>query len=76
MYVLCVCLTSYRKISLYLMSAHFSDCPQVQCVHPYIAQEPDELSLDLADLLNVQDRTDDGMYLAGDSLGSPGMLAD
>ncbi|XP_069583864.1 ephexin-1 isoform X1 [Ranitomeya imitator] len=35
-------------------------CPQVQCVHPYIAQEPDELSLDLADLLNVLDKTDDG----------------
>lgn len=39
-------------------------------MHPYIAQEPDELSLDLADLLNVLEKTDDGMYPARDRLGS------
>ncbi|MEE6517603.1 hypothetical protein FKM82_027925 [Ascaphus truei] len=37
-----------------------SDCPQVQCVHPYVSQEPDELSLDLAEILNVLDKTEDG----------------
>lgn len=37
-----------------------ADCPQVQCVHPYVAQQPDELTLDLADILNVLDKTEDG----------------
>lgn len=37
-----------------------SDCPQVQCVHPYMAQQPDELTLDLADILNILDKTEDG----------------
>lgn len=37
-----------------------SDCPQVQCVHPYVAQQPDELTLELADILNILDKTEDG----------------
>lgn len=49
-----------RRTKFVSVTTRVFDCPQVQCVHPYIAQEPDELSLDLADLLNVQDRTDDG----------------
>lgn len=49
-----------RRTKFVSITARVFDCPQVQCVHPYIAQEPDELSLDLADLLNVQDKTDDG----------------
>lgn len=36
------------------------DCPQVQCVHPYVAQQPDELTLELADILNILEKTDDG----------------
>lgn len=36
------------------------DCPQVQCVHPYVAQQPDELTLELADILNILDKTEDG----------------
>ena len=37
-----------------------SDCPQVQCVHPYVAQQPEELTLELADILNILDKTEDG----------------
>ncbi|XP_063771799.1 ephexin-1 isoform X2 [Pseudophryne corroboree] len=49
-----------RRTKFVSITARVLDCPQVQCVHPYISQEPDELSLDLADLLNVLDKTDDG----------------
>ncbi|XP_068136792.1 ephexin-1 isoform X2 [Hyperolius riggenbachi] len=49
-----------RRSKFVSVHARVVDCPQVQCVHPYVAQEPDELSLDLADLLNVLDKTDDG----------------
>lgn len=41
------------------------DCPQVQCVHPYVAQQPDELTLELADILNILDKTEDGKAGAG-----------
>lgn len=37
-----------------------ADCPQVQCVHPYVAQQPDELTLELADILNILEKTEDG----------------
>jgi len=39
-----------------------SDCPQVQCITPYVAQEPDELTLDESDVVNVFKKLDDGMY--------------
>lgn len=40
--------------------SHPADCPQVQCVHPYVAQQPDELTLELADILNILEKTEDG----------------
>lgn len=40
-----------------------ADCPQVQCVHPYVAQQPDELTLELADILNILEKTEDGEAL-------------
>uniref|UniRef100_UPI00398F5D90 ephexin-1 n=1 Tax=Pristiophorus japonicus TaxID=55135 RepID=UPI00398F5D90 len=43
------------------------DCPQVQCVQRYTAQEPDELSLEAADILNVVEWTVDG-WILGDRL--------
>ncbi|KAM4694593.1 ephexin-1 isoform 2-T2 [Discoglossus pictus] len=49
-----------RRTKFVSIPARFMDCPQVQCVHPYIAQEPDELSLDLAEILNVLDKSEDG----------------
>ncbi|XP_031824032.1 ephexin-1 isoform X1 [Sarcophilus harrisii] len=44
-----------------------ADCPQVQCVHPYVAQQPDELSLELADILNILEKTEDG-WIFGERL--------
>lgn len=47
--------------SSFTLPCSLADCPQIQCVHPYVAQQPDELSLELADVLNILDKTDDGM---------------
>ncbi|XP_076451935.1 uncharacterized protein LOC143287661 isoform X2 [Babylonia areolata] len=38
------------------------DCPQVQCVVKYIAQEPDELTLEESDVINVFKKMGDGWY--------------
>ncbi|XP_046360109.2 uncharacterized protein LOC124137724 isoform X2 [Haliotis rufescens] len=38
------------------------DCPQVQCVKKYVAQEPDELSLEESDVVNVYKKTEDHWY--------------
>ncbi|XP_053565901.1 ephexin-1 isoform X2 [Bombina bombina] len=56
-----------RRTKFVSITSRYLDCPQVQCVHPYISQEPDELSLDLADILNVLDKTDDG-WIFGERL--------
>lgn len=37
-----------------------SDSPQVQCIQSYSSQEPDELSIEMADVLNLLERTEDG----------------
>lgn len=29
-------------------------------MHPYVAQQPDELTLELADILNILEKTEDG----------------
>lgn len=34
-------------------------------MHPYVAQQPDELTLELADILNILDKTEDGKAGAG-----------
>ncbi|XP_069677432.1 uncharacterized protein Exn isoform X2 [Periplaneta americana] len=39
------------------------DCPQVTAVHPYVARQPDELSLEVADVVNVLRKITDGWYL-------------
>uniref|UniRef100_A0A8C5CDI0 Neuronal guanine nucleotide exchange factor n=1 Tax=Gadus morhua TaxID=8049 RepID=A0A8C5CDI0_GADMO len=43
------------------------DSPQVQCIQSYTAQEPDELSVEMADVLNILERTDDG-WMMGERL--------
>ena len=40
---------------------YFSDSPQVQCIQSYSSQEPDELSIEMADVLNLLERTNDGV---------------
>ncbi|KAL4219522.1 Rho guanine nucleotide exchange factor [Mactra antiquata] len=37
------------------------DCPQVQCIKRYVAQEPDELTLEESDVVNVLKKLEDGM---------------
>lgn len=53
-----------------LSPSALADCPQIQCVHPYVAQQPDELSLELADVLNILDKTDDGREGTGKGGGA------
>ncbi|XP_030071874.1 ephexin-1 isoform X4 [Microcaecilia unicolor] len=56
-----------RRTKFVSLTSRLLDCPQMQCVHSYVAQEPDELSLELADILNVLDKTDDG-WIFGERL--------
>ncbi|PKU27005.1 ephexin-1 [Limosa lapponica baueri] len=66
-----ISLAPNRRTKFVSFTSRLVDCPQIQCVHPYVAQQPDELSLELADVLNILDKTDDG---TGDGLrlgGSP-----
>ncbi|KAJ8008343.1 hypothetical protein DPEC_G00103840 [Dallia pectoralis] len=37
------------------------DCPQVQCVEPYAAQQADELTLEPTEIINVVRKTNEGM---------------
>ncbi|KAG9346353.1 hypothetical protein JZ751_006664 [Albula glossodonta] len=38
------------------------DCPQVQCIEQYVAQQADELNLDPTDIVNVIRKTNEGWY--------------
>uniref|UniRef100_A0A3Q1J812 Uncharacterized protein n=2 Tax=Anabas testudineus TaxID=64144 RepID=A0A3Q1J812_ANATE len=38
------------------------DCPQVQCVEQYIAQQADELNLEPTDIINIIRKTNEGWY--------------
>uniref|UniRef100_A0AAZ3QDY2 Rho guanine nucleotide exchange factor 15 n=1 Tax=Oncorhynchus tshawytscha TaxID=74940 RepID=A0AAZ3QDY2_ONCTS len=38
------------------------DCPQVQCVEQYIAQQADELTLEPTEIINVVRKTNEGLY--------------
>lgn len=52
-----------------LMFIHFfacmSDCPQVQCVEQYIAQQADELTLEPTEIINVLRKTNEGKNVEG-----------
>ncbi|XP_004572534.3 ephexin-1 isoform X1 [Maylandia zebra] len=60
-------LTPNRRTRFMSTSAHQPDSPQVQCIQSYSAQEPDELSTEMADVLNLLERTDDG-WMMGERL--------
>lgn len=45
---------------IYLLYCLFSDCPQVHCIQKYIATEPDELTLEESDVINVFKKMADG----------------
>ncbi|KAI3376398.1 hypothetical protein L3Q82_016879 [Scortum barcoo] len=38
------------------------DCPQVQCVEQYIAQQADELTLEPTEIINIIRKTNEGLY--------------
>ncbi len=42
-----------------------SDCPQVQCVEQYIAQQADELTLEPTEIINVIRKTNEGKNAEG-----------
>ncbi|XP_062241502.1 ephexin-1 [Platichthys flesus] len=56
-------LTPNRRTRFMSTNAHQPDTPQVQCIQSYSSQEPDELSIEMADVLNLLERTDDGWML-------------
>ncbi|XP_068441050.1 ephexin-1 isoform X2 [Clinocottus analis] len=60
-------LTPNRRTRFMSTSAHQQDSPQVQCIKTFSAQEPDELSIEMADVLNLLERTDDG-WMMGERL--------
>ncbi|XP_037632010.1 ephexin-1 [Sebastes umbrosus] len=60
-------LTPNRRTRFMSTSAHQGDSPQVQCIQSYSSQEPDELSIEMADVLNLLERTDDG-WMMGERL--------
>ena len=49
-----------------------SDCPQVQVIHQYIAQQPDELTLMEGDVISVLRKLPDGKCVC--HLSSYGLL--
>ncbi|KAM6933560.1 ephexin-1 [Xenentodon cancila] len=60
-------LTPNRRTRFLSTSSHQPDSPQVQCIQSYSAQEPDELSIEMADVLNLLDRANDG-WMMGERL--------
>ncbi|XP_067449846.1 ephexin-1 isoform X1 [Thunnus thynnus] len=60
-------LTPNRRTRFMSTSANQPDSLQVQCIQSYSSQEPDELSIEMADVLNLLERTDDG-WMMGERL--------
>ncbi|XP_056612474.1 ephexin-1 [Triplophysa dalaica] len=56
-------LTPNRRTRFLSSSTHQPDSPQVQCIQSYSSQEPDELSVEMADVLHILENTDDGWIL-------------
>ncbi|XP_056139568.1 ephexin-1 [Lampris incognitus] len=57
-------LTPNRRSRFMSTSSQETDFPQVQCIQSYSSQEPDELSIEMADILKILERTDDGWMMA------------
>lgn len=47
-------------ISRRLYCVWMSDCPQVQCVEQYVAEQADELNLEPTEIINVIRKTNEG----------------
>ncbi|KAM5125607.1 LOW QUALITY PROTEIN: ephexin-1-like [Callospermophilus lateralis] len=50
-----------RRTKFVSFTSRLLDCPQVQCMHPYVAQQPE------ADILNILEKTEDG-WIFGERL--------
>lgn len=57
----CVC----ASVSYGYVCVCVSDCPQVQCVEQYIAQQADELTLEPTEIVNVIRKTNEGKDVEG-----------
>lgn len=55
---MCVCVCSLFLTPLCIPFLFVSDCPQVQCVEQYIAQQADELTLEPTEIINVIRKTE------------------
>ena len=53
-----------------------SDCPQVQCVEQYIAQQTDELTLEPTEIVNVIRKTNEGKNASMAMILHSGILHD
>lgn len=51
-----------------------SDCPQVQCVEQYVAQQTDELTLEPTEIVNVIRKTNEGKNVGEETLLKVGIL--
>ncbi|XP_026108728.1 LOW QUALITY PROTEIN: ephexin-1-like, partial [Carassius auratus] len=56
-------LTPNRRTRFLSTSTSQPDSAQVQCIQSYSSQEPDELSVEMADVLHILECTDDGWML-------------
>ncbi|KAK2868144.1 hypothetical protein Q7C36_000015 [Tachysurus vachellii] len=59
--------TRFLSASAHTPGTHTPDSPQVQCIQSYSAQEPDEMSVEMADILLVLEETNDG-WMMGERL--------
>ncbi|XP_023817377.1 ephexin-1 isoform X2 [Oryzias latipes] len=60
-------LTPNRRTRFTSAGPQHADSPQVQCIQSYTAQESDEISIEMADVLNLLERTKDG-WMMGERL--------
>lgn len=55
-----MCLCVFHVRGFLPLCVCVSDCPQVQCVEQYIAQQADELALEPTEIVNVIRKTNEG----------------
>lgn len=53
------------RVPMLIVCVCVSDCPQVQCVEQYVAQQADELTLEPTEIINVIRKTNEGKNMDG-----------
>lgn len=56
----CVSVLSLLFLTAVCVCVLWPDCPQVQCVEQYVAQQADELTLEPTEIVNVIRKTNEG----------------